>query len=201
MCLLCGMDAKYTNIHDDKLDGLRRRDRQSQLQIYKLYYKAMFNVSFRILNNQQDAEDAMQEAFLNAFQKIDQYNYESSFGSWLKRIVVNKSLDILERRKNIVCYDIDKLNNTQLYVVDNELDILLNIDEGQLAEIIKNYLQLIPERQRIAFSLSVFDEYDHEEIAEMMGTTINNIRSLISRSKEKLKIMILKNGDLARKSA
>ena len=62
--------------------------------IYKLYYKAMYNTSQRIVNNMQDAEDIMQESFLSAFSKLDTYEGNVSFGSWLKKIVINKYFDL-----------------------------------------------------------------------------------------------------------
>ena len=69
------------------------------MKIYKLYYKAMYNVSLRIVNNEAEAEDIMQESFLSAFEKIDTYTGQVSFGAWLKRIVINKSLDVMKKRK------------------------------------------------------------------------------------------------------
>ena len=93
------MSSNYQNIHQDLIDACRRGDAKAQFEIYKLYYKAMYNSCLRILNNTQEAEDVMQEAFLSAFDKIASYKGEVSFGAWLKRIVVNRALDYLKKNK------------------------------------------------------------------------------------------------------
>ena len=93
------MTKKQINIHQELIDACRQYDRTAQVKIYELYYKAMYNTSYRILNNPAEAEDAMQEAFLEAFRKLDTYKEEASFGSWLKRIVINKSLDMLRKKR------------------------------------------------------------------------------------------------------
>src|SRR5512133_717518 len=87
------------NIHHDLIDKCRRGNRMAQEEIYRLYYKAMYNTCLRMLNDKVEAEDVMQDAFLTAFLKMDQYRGEMSFGSWLKRIVINKSIDVLRAKK------------------------------------------------------------------------------------------------------
>jgi RNA polymerase sigma factor (sigma-70 family) len=90
----------YLNIHQDIIDNCRKGDRKAQFQIYKLYYRNMYNISLRIVNETQEAEDIMQESFLSAFENIDTYSGKVSFGAWLrKRIVINRSLDALKKRK------------------------------------------------------------------------------------------------------
>ncbi|MBP5474084.1 MAG: RNA polymerase sigma factor, partial [Bacteroidales bacterium] len=83
----------YKNIYQDLIEGCKRGDQKSQFQIYKLYYKAMYNTCFRIIGDPADAEDIMQDSFLAAFEKINTYSETVAFGAWLKKIVVNRSLD------------------------------------------------------------------------------------------------------------
>jgi len=77
----------------------REGNQKAQFQLYKLYYKPMYCVSLRIVNNEAEAEDIMQEAFLKAFRKIDTYKGEVSFGAWLKKIVIYRSLDHLKKKR------------------------------------------------------------------------------------------------------
>ena len=93
------LDKKGADIHKDLINACKANSSKAQYEIYKLYYKAMYNTSVRIMNNSADAEDVMQESFLDAFRKIDQYTGSGSFGGWLKRIVVNNSLDAIKRSK------------------------------------------------------------------------------------------------------
>ena len=83
------------------IERCRKGERKAQELLYRLYYKAMYNVCYRLLNNQFEAEDVMQEAFLSAFLRIQTYRGEVTFGSWLKRIVINKAIDVLRTRKVI----------------------------------------------------------------------------------------------------
>ncbi len=98
---MANVEAAFINLHQDLLDGCKTGDQRAQFQIYKLYYKAMYNTSLRIVNDAMEAEDVMQESFLSAFEKIDTYSGTVSFGAWLKKIVINRSLDALSRRKAI----------------------------------------------------------------------------------------------------
>src|SRR5512133_4028719 len=98
--------VQFSNLHQDLIDGCKAGDQKAQFQIYKLYYKAMYNTSLRIVNDTMEAEDIMQESFLSAFEKIDTYSGMVRFGAWLKKIVVNRSLDALNKRK-AVFEDID----------------------------------------------------------------------------------------------
>ena len=86
----------FKNIHQELIDGCKSGDHKAQFQIYRLYYKEMYNTSLRIVNNESEAEDIMQESFLSAFEKIDTYSECVSFDSWLKIIIINRSLDALK---------------------------------------------------------------------------------------------------------
>ena len=89
--------SNYFNIHQDLIDKCRKQNKTAQFELYKLYYKKMFNTSLRIINNYAEAEDIMQESFLSAFNNIEQYKSEVSFGAWLKKIVINKSIDAVKK--------------------------------------------------------------------------------------------------------
>jgi RNA polymerase sigma-70 factor (ECF subfamily) len=181
-------EARFRNIHQDLIDGCRLGDQKAQFQIYKLYYKAMYNTSLRIVNDPMEAEDIMQEAFLSAFEKIDTYTGAASFGAWLKRIVVNRSLDALNRQKEIF-EDIEQHAGIPDESGDeaarsNELDVMV--------EDVKRAIDTLPDGYRIILSLYLLEGYDHDEIAEIMSITSSTSRSQLSRAKQKL-VSELKN--------
>ena len=89
----------YTPKHLKLIEACKKGDRKAQFELYRLYSSAMYNTTLRIVRDPDDAEDVMQEAFLKAFSRIGTYRGEVSFGAWLKRIVVNKSLDFLRLRQ------------------------------------------------------------------------------------------------------
>ena len=87
-------------MHDDLIARCRAGDREAHYRIYKLYSRSMYNVGYRITGNFQDAEDVLQEAFISAFRNLDHYRGDATFGAWLKRIVVNKSINLLKKRRH-----------------------------------------------------------------------------------------------------
>ena len=180
------LETRYENIHKDLIDACRRGDRNAQFRIYNLYYKAMFNTSLRIVNDTAEAEDIMQESFLDAFQRLDSYSGQGSFGSWLKRIVVNNSLDSLRRVKDTVSID------------DAGLDIAEEKEENREAEIrfqaeeVVRAIKKLPNEYRIIISLHLLEGYDHEEISEILNISNQLSRTRYSRARLKL-LEILKD--------
>ena len=85
-------------LHIELVEQCKANDRRAQLRLYEQYCQGMFNVAMRFLRDQDDAEDVLQESFIKAFQKIDQFKGEVTFGAWLKRIVVNRSIDFLKSK-------------------------------------------------------------------------------------------------------
>ena len=96
------MEAEYLDKHTSLIEGCRRQNPKAQFEIYKLYAKAMFNVSLRIVNHEAEAEDVLQEAFLDAFTRINSFREETSFGLWLKQIVKNFPT-VFGREKDFLC--------------------------------------------------------------------------------------------------
>ena len=87
------------NPHAELIERCRQGDREAHYQLYKLYSRSMYNVGFRIVNHEGEAEDVLQEAFISAFRNLEYYRGDASFGSWLKRIVVNKAINVLKKRR------------------------------------------------------------------------------------------------------
>ncbi len=179
---MTNVEAAFRNIHQDLIDGCINGDQRAQFQIYKLYYKAMYNTSLRIVNDTMEAEDIMQESFLSAFEKIDTYSGTVSFGAWLKKIVINRSLDALSRKKAIF-EDIDSHTGLK----DDS-----TADSEQLEEIdikvekVKEAIEKLPDGYRVILSLYLLEGYDHDEIGEILSITSSTSRSQLSRAKQKL---------------
>lgn len=171
--------STYRDVHHELIKKCRKGDQRSQMQIYKLYYKAMFNTSLRIVGNKSDAEDIMQDSFIDAFQKIDQYGEDGSFGGWLKRIIVNNSLDHLHKNKN----ETELKDHMEVVESENESD---DMNKIRLVDI-KEALKKIKEEYRVIISLYLFDGYDHEEISEILNISYNLSRTRYSRARKKLK--------------
>lgn len=179
-------DSLYQNIHQDIIDRCRNGEQKAQFQLYKLYYKAMYNTSYRIVNDEMEAEDIMQEAFLKAFDKLDTYSGKVSFGAWLKRIVINHSLDQIKKKK-LDFKSIDHKNyNIKEESEEQEEDVSETIEE------IKEAMNALPDGYRIVLSLYLLEGYDHDEIAEILNISSSTSRSQFTRAKVKLKEQLAK---------
>ncbi|RIH63560.1 sigma-70 family RNA polymerase sigma factor [Mariniphaga sediminis] len=175
------METQYKNIHQELIDLCRKGNREAQFQLYKLYYKPMYSVSLRIVNEEAEAEDIMQEAFLKAFRKIDTYKGEVSFGAWLKKIVINRSLDHLKKKR--VRFE-EVSERTLKLSDDNE-----NVGEVNV-ESIKKAIRSLPDGYRTVLSLFLIEGYDHEEIGQILGISNSASRTQLSRAKSKLRELL-----------
>ena len=179
---MANVEAAFKNLHQDLLDGCKEGDQKAQFQIYKLYYKAMYNTSLRIVNDTMEAEDIMQEAFLSAFEKIDTYSGTVSFGAWLKKIVINRSLDALGKRK-AVFEDIE----SHVGIRDESHDDSARSEEVDVkVEEVKEAIDKLPDGYRVILSLYLLEGYDHDEIAEILKISSSTSRSQLSRARQKL---------------
>ena len=99
-------EAPVKNLHQDLIDKCNEGDQKAQFQIYKLYHKVMYNTSLGIINNPIEAEEIMKEALLSAFETINSYSGTVSFDTWLKNMVINRSLDAIRRERNAILEDL-----------------------------------------------------------------------------------------------
>ena len=144
----------------------------------------MYNTSHRILKDSFEAEDIMQEAFLTAFTKLYMYKGEVTFGAWLKRIVINKSLTKLKKNK--------RYNEVKLEVVQDEEIADEPIDYKTLQpKKVLAVMQTLKENYRVVLTLNLIEGYDYDEIAQIMNYTNENVRTTVSRAKKKLKQLLL----------
>lgn len=179
---MSNVEAAFKNLHQDLIDGCKNGDQKAQFQIYKLYYKAMYNTSLRIVNQTMEAEDIMQESFLSAFEKIDAYSGTVSFGAWLKKIVINRSLDALSRRK-AVFEDIE----SHVGIRDESSEESARYEDIDVrVEEVKEAIESLPDGYRVILSLYLLEGYDHDEIAEILSINSSTSRSQLSRAKQKL---------------
>ncbi len=173
-------------LHIDSLvEDCKQGKSAAQYEVYNMYSKAMFSTAKRVMGQYEEAEDALQEAFVDAFQKINSFKNEATFGSWLKTIVINKCLTKLRSRK----LEFETVNDTHEYEEESqEGDFEANVET---VEAIKSALADLPSGYRVIVSLHLFEGYDHAEIAEILNIKEVSSRTQFIRGKAKL-IEILK---------
>jgi RNA polymerase sigma factor (sigma-70 family) len=170
-------------IHAPLIEECRKGNSKAQFRLYNQYSKAMYNLAYRILNNREDAEDMLQEAFIECFRNIESFRFESTFGAWLKKIVVNKCINQLKKKKiDLTLYD-------TLPPIPVEEEEERSFDTGKIFK----GIEMLPDGYRIILTLYLLEGYDHSEISQIMGITESTSKSQYSRAKEKLKNILSKN--------
>ncbi|QAA80582.1 RNA polymerase sigma factor [Aequorivita sp. H23M31] len=173
-----------TNLNIDDLLILCKKDnRLAQAEIYDRYQRAMFNVSVRIVKDPDEAEDVMQESFITAFDKLESFKGEAPFGAWLKRIVINKSLNHLKKSEKYAMLSEKNLRNLadESYELDEE-----DYSKIKAAKVMESLAKLHTSYNRI-LTLHLIEGYDYEELCEILNISYTNCRTLISRAKDSLR--------------
>lgn len=155
----------------------KNRDIKAQSEVYQLFAGKMFAISLKYSRNTQEAEDNLQDAFITIFEKIDQFKFKGSFEGWMKRIVINTTLQSY-RQKSVL--------NLVEYNLPDEVDVEVVEDEISL-DFLLGIVQELPERYRMVFNLYVLDGFSHKEISKLLGIAEGTSKSNLSRARLILK--------------
>ncbi len=175
--------TRFANIHQELIHRCEKGDSRAQSEIYRLYYRSMYNSSLRIVGTTETAEDIMQESFLAAFSKLRTYSGEVSFGAWLKKIVINRSLDYLRKRKAII-EELDENLPVMDYEEEEPQDITIEEVKTAIASLADGY--------RVVLTLILIEGYSHEEASRMMGIRNVTSRTQFSRARQRLKELLIR---------
>jgi len=171
------MDATQT--HRELIERCRAGQRDAQFELYRLYSRAMYNTTMRMVQNAHDAEDILQSIFIEVFTKLDSFRYESSIGAWIKRITINKCINFLKSRR--LAFQELTAGMDRVEVTETEREPILSVEK------INKAINALPDGYRVVFSLYAVEGYDHEEIAQILGVTEATSKSQYSRAKAKLR--------------
>ncbi|MEH6535846.1 MAG: RNA polymerase sigma factor [Psychroserpens sp.] len=171
----------------DIIEQCKQNDRTAQLKLYNQYCDGMFTIAMRFVKDSMEAEDIVQEAFIKAFAKLNQYKAEVTFGAWLKRIVINKSIDCLKSKKQ----HLQELEEVHLKVVDDDYKSEWLVDDTITLEEIKSAIRKLPDKYRYVVTLYLVEGYDHQEISEILHISEIASRTQLSRGKSKLKELLI----------
>ncbi len=177
---------RNSKVQSELIENCKRNDSKAQMKLYDLYCKAMFNTAYNFVKDDMAAQDMMQEAFIKAFAKISTYNSEASFGSWLKRIVINQCLDFI-KKKNLETVEIKE------DVISIEDDNDWNIDQETSIQAIYSCIELLPQKCKNVVKLYLLEGYDHQEVAQILEISEVSSRSQLSRGKNKLRELLIQN--------
>lgn len=177
------MDNLNVYIHAPLIEECRNGSTRAQFRLYNQYSKAMYNLAYRILNSREDAEDILQETFVECFRNLGSFRFESTFGAWLKKILINKCINQLKKKK----IDLTLCETLPVTVYEEEEEI--TYDTGKIFKGIEK----LPDGYRVILTLYLLEGYDHSEISQILGISESTSKSQYSRAKEKLRNLLLTN--------
>jgi RNA polymerase sigma-70 factor (ECF subfamily) len=157
----------------------------AQMEVYNRYQKAMYNVAMRILKDSAEAEDMMQESFITAFSRLDSFNGTSTFGAWLKRIVINNSLSQYRKNSKVTMLSDKYLSDDADEGTANE-DASLSLNGIGPQELLSSMKELNATYFQV-LNLHYIEGYDYEEICEIMNISYGHCRTTMSRAKSSLR--------------
>lgn len=169
----------YASTHREIIEECKRGSRQAQFELYRLYSRAMYNICIRMVKNEQDAEDLLQNSFVDIFTKLNTFKYQSSIGAWIKRIVVNNCINFLKRNRVFF----EELDDRIFNITED----IAPLRKGLSTEAINGALFKLPDGYRVVFSLYMLEGYDHKEIASILEISEATSKSQYSRAKRKLR--------------
>jgi len=175
------LEAVYVDKHHDLVVECKQGSKKACFELYRLYAKAMLNVAYRIVGSVDEAEDVLQDAFLDAFNRIKDFRQETTFGLWLKQIVVHRAINLLRKRKlEMVELGDDQLDNIPNEEAEDDEEIQYKVAQ------VKEAMKLLPDGYRVVLSLYLLEGYDHEEIGQILNISENTSRTQFLRAKRKL---------------
>lgn len=158
----------------------------AQLEVYNAYKNMMFGCAIRILKSREEAEDVVQDCFIKGFEKIHQLKDDANLGAWLKRIVVNKSLDVVRNKTKDVWLDETYILETESEVIEDDIKPIISVD------FVKECISKLKEKYRIILVLYMIEDYNHREIGVLLNIKESTVRNQYKRGKDQLLEMIRK---------
>lgn len=171
-------------IHKDLIEQCKKGGRQAQYKLYRLYSTAMYNICLRMVKNEMDAEDILQNSFIDVFTKLESFRYESTIGAWIKRIVINNCINFL-RSKKIHFEELD-----DRFKENTEKEPEIGHSDVNVRAVNEAVFQL-PTGYRTVFTLYLIEGYDHKEISQILNISEATSKSQYSRARRKVKEILL----------
>lgn len=166
---------------EELIKRCKQQNIKAQRQLYKLYKDDLFVLSLKYCRNKEEAQDNLQDAFIEIFTKIKKYKGTGSFEGWMKRITINKAIDKYKNDKEVSI------------VINNDIlkdDYNYNSVESLPLQKILNCVQALPSKYRLVFTLYELDNYSHKEIAALLHISESTSKSNLHRAKKQLRMSI-----------
>jgi len=186
----CQNSAELKSEHNQLVEGCKKGKREAQMQLYQQYSKAMYNICMRLLNSREEAEDLLQDTFMDVFKNIKRFEYNSTVGAWIKRITINNCINHLKKKRpDIASIEDYEFKDNEPSTVVNETEMRYNVEQ------VNKGISALPDGYRVVLSLYLLEGYDHSEISEILNISVGTSKSQFNRAKNKLKSILNNSGD------
>ena len=176
---------------------VRSDDAEAFAELVELYHQRLVTIMQHLVGKLEEAEDLAQEVFLRVYRGRKKYHPRAKFSTWLFTIANNLALNVLRARQRKPAIPLNVRDSGPLgprpaeqLVLDRERSPHERMQQQELAAIIKQALDTLNERQRVAVVLNKFEDMNYAEIAEVMGLTTKAVKSLLSRARDNLRIAL-----------
>nr|WP_319510827.1 sigma-70 family RNA polymerase sigma factor [uncultured Draconibacterium sp.] len=180
------------------IEQLKQGNQLAFKKLVDTHQKLVVNTCYGLVQNREDAEDVAQEVFVEVYRNIEKFRSDSKLSTWLYRIAVNRSLNhIRDNRKHKWFQgfdDEDAAANKDLLrakTADSD-EPEYDLENKQRALILKEAINSLPKNQKVAFTLSKYEELSYHEIAEVMDLSVSSVESLLFRAKKGLQKKLYK---------
>ncbi|MBL4905281.1 MAG: sigma-70 family RNA polymerase sigma factor [Flavobacteriaceae bacterium] len=172
------------------IEECRSNNKRAQIELYRKYNQAMYNIAMRLLKNSENADDIIQESFLSAFKNIHQFKAQVTFGAWLKKIVIHKCLNHLKKKE----LDVVRLDENSIFHLEKEDNDHWEFDNSIVLIDVKKSIDKLPDKYKFVLMLYLIEGYDHEEISEILNVSVVASRIQLMRGKNKLRQLLKQKG-------
>lgn len=174
---------------EEIIKGCKRQHRLSQQKVYEMYYGKMLPVCNRYAKNSEEAKDILQNGFIKVFEKIDKYNFDGSFGGWVRRLIVNTAIDHYRKHKNEYLIEDESRIADNDHWYEDEPDTKY---EGIQSEDIKAAIEKLSPAYKMVFNLYIMEGYSHQEIADELDVSLGTSKSNLAKAKANVKKILMK---------
>jgi len=170
------------------IKGCKKQHRLSQQKVYEMFYGKMLPVCNRYAKNSEEAKDILQNGFIKVFEKIDKYNFNGSFGGWLRRLIVNTAIDHYRKYKNeYLIEDESRIEDNSHWYEDEPVSKY----EGISPEDTKAAIEQLSPAYKMVFNLYIMEGYSHQEIADELGVSLGTSKSNLAKAKANVKKILM----------
>ncbi|WP_167616240.1 RNA polymerase sigma factor [Maribellus sediminis] len=174
------------------IEQLKQGNEQAFRKLVETYQKLVVNTCYGLLHNREDAEDVAQDVFIEVYRSVENFRADAKLSTWLYRIAVNRSLNHIRDNKKHRWFssfesDVKAENKKLLQVESGKSDQPeFELENKQRANILNEAINGLPENQKVAFSLSKYEDLSYQEIADVMELSVSSVESLLFRAKKNL---------------